>query len=182
MKKYDSCKKFTYFRFVIALALLLLAPLMAAAQSKTITGAVVDETNEPVIGAVVKVSETTLGTTTDIDGKYSIDLPEGRNQLEFSFLGYETQIVVVTDNRVVNIKLEPKAQLMTEVVVIGYGTQLKKDLTGTVSSVSSKDFNQGLIGSPEQLINGKVAGVQIMSNNGSPTSGSTIRILSLIHI
>lgn len=176
MKKYDSCKEFAHFRFVIALALLLLAPLMAAAQSRTITGTVVDETNEPVIGAVVKVSETTLGTTTDIDGKYSIDLPEGRNQLEFSFLGYETQIIVLTDNRIVNIKLEPKAQLMTEVVVIGYGTQLKKDLTGTVSSVSSKDFNQGLIGSPEQLINGKVAGVQIMSNSGSPTSGSTIRI------
>nr|WP_236263939.1 TonB-dependent receptor [Dysgonomonas sp. Marseille-P4677] len=153
-----------------------MAPLVVAAQSKTVTGTVIDETGEPIIGAVVKVSETTLGTTTDFDGRYSINLPEDKNQLEYSYLGYETQIVTVSSGKTFNITLQPKEQLMNEVIVIGYGTQQKKDLTGSITSVSSKDFNQGLINSPEQLINGKVAGVQIVSSSGSPTSGSTIRI------
>ena len=74
------------------------------------------------------------------------------------------------------IKLKPNAQVMEEVVVIGYGVQKKDDLTGSISTVGEKDFNQGLISSPEQLVNGKVAGVQIVNSGGSPTAGSTIRI------
>jgi iron complex outermembrane receptor protein len=102
-------------------------------------------------------------------------MPAGKNLLEFSFLGYESQLITVTSGTI-NVKLLPKSMTLTDVVVIGYGTQRKSDLTGSISSVGSKDFNEGLISSPEQLINGKVSGVQIMSNSGSPTSGSTIRI------
>ena len=74
------------------------------------------------------------------------------------------------------MQLQPDSQVLSDVVVIGYGTQRKSDLTGAVTNVSSEDFNTGLVSSPEQLINGKISGVQIMSNSGSPTSGSTIRV------
>lgn len=164
-------------RFLLCLSsLLLLFPVLANAQTKRITGIVTDERNEPIIGAVVRVPASTVGTTTDLDGQYSIDLPENANQIEFSFLGYEPQLIAVAGNNTINVKLEPKANVLSDVVVIGYGTQRRSDLTGAVSNISSKDFNEGLISSPEQLINGKVSGVQIMSNSGSPTSGSTIRV------
>lgn len=162
-------------RFPLLTLLFLCVPLLMNAQTRKITGTVTDETDEPIIGAVVKVPDTTLGITTDVDGQYSIDVPEDRNELEFSFLGYESQVVAITSD-VMNVKLVPKSMTLTDVVVIGYGTQRKSDLTGSISSVSSKDFNDGLISSPEQLINGKVSGVQIMSNSGSPSAGSTIRI------
>ncbi|WP_029902487.1 TonB-dependent receptor [Prevotella sp. 10(H)] len=148
---------------------------MANAQARKITGTVTDEADEPLIGVVVKVPETTIGITTDLDGQYAIEVPEGKNELEFSFLGYEPQLITITSG-IINVKMMPKSMTLTDVVVIGYGTQRKSDLTGSISSVSSKDFNEGLISSPEQLINGKVSGVQIMSNSGSPTGGSTIRI------
>lgn len=162
-------------RFPLLLLLLLIVPLFVRAQITSVTGIVTDETNEPIIGAVVKIPDTTLGVTTDIDGRYMIEIPTGKTELEFSFLGYEPQLISITGN-VINVKLLPKSMELTDVVVIGYGTQRKSDLTGSISSVSSKDFNEGLISSPEQLINGKVSGVQIMSNSGSPTGGSTIRI------
>ncbi|MDR0865145.1 MAG: TonB-dependent receptor [Candidatus Symbiothrix sp.] len=157
-------------------ALLWLLPWVANAQSKNVRGVVVDEKGEIIIGGVVQVLGTTLGTVTDLWGEYQIDLPEGQNQLEFSFLGYEKQIVTVGNKSVIDIQLQPDAQLINEIVVIGYGTQKKKDLTGSISVISDKDFNKGMVSSPEQLINGKVAGVQIMSNSGSPTAGSSIRI------
>ncbi|WP_291031316.1 MULTISPECIES: TonB-dependent receptor [Dysgonomonas] len=149
---------------------------MVAAQTKKVTGIITDETGEAITGALVKIPQTTLGTMTNVNGQYAIELPQGKNQLEFSFLGYEKQIIEVNSRDQINVRLQPTSFDIDEVVVIGYGTQKKGDLTGSISSVSSKDFNTGLISSPEQLINGKVSGVQIMSNSGSPTSGSTIRI------
>lgn len=141
-----------------------------------ITGIIIDENKEPLTGATILVSGTTIGTTAGIDGGFRLLLPTGKNEVQVSFIGYETQVVAVVDNRPLNIQLQPESMTLDNLVVIGYGTQRKGDLTGAVSSVSSKDFNIGLIGSPEQLINGKVSGVQIMSNSGSPTAGSTIRI------
>lgn len=170
MKK---CSKFV--QCSLLTLLFLLVPLFANAQTKQVAGVVTDETNEPIIGAIVRIPESSIGTTTDIDGRYSIDLPNEKTVLEFSFLGYETQQITITTNTL-NVKLVPKSMALADVVVIGYGTQRKSDLTGSVSSISSKDFNEGLISSPEQLINGKVSGVQIMSNSGSPTGGSSIRI------
>ena len=175
MNKCIYCKKFIQFRFV-AIVVLLLLPLMVAAQTQKVTGTITDETGEAITGALVKIPQTTLGTMTNVNGQYVIELPQGKNQLEYSFLGYETQIIEVNSRDQINVRLQPTSFDIDEVVVIGYGTQKKGDLTGSISSVSSKDFNTGLISSPEQLINGKVSGVQIMSNSGSPTSGSTIRI------
>ncbi|WP_280647679.1 MULTISPECIES: TonB-dependent receptor [unclassified Dysgonomonas] len=145
-------------------------------EGREITGTVIDEMKEPLIGVTIMVSGTSTGTTTDMDGNYSLTIPMGTTELQFSYVGYEMQRISIPTENVLNVQMKPDALSLKDVVVIGYGTQRKSDLTGSVSSVSSKDFNTGLISSPEQLINGKVSGVQIMSNSGSPTSGSTIRI------
>ncbi|MDR2955464.1 MAG: SusC/RagA family TonB-linked outer membrane protein, partial [Prevotella sp.] len=173
MEKY---KTFVKSRLWLCLFFLTVPLLVFAQQSRKVSGVVTDELNEPIIGVVVSVPGTTLGMTTDLDGRYSLDLPNDKNQIEFFFLGYESQQITITGSNVINVQLVPKDMALRDVVVIGYGTQRKGDLTGSISNVSSKDFNSGLISSPEQLINGKVSGVQIMSNSGSPTGGSTIRI------
>ena len=145
------------------------------AQSKVVSGTVTDETGAPMIGLTVIVTGTTNGATTDIDGKYRLDV-QGNETLTFSYLGYETLVVPIEGRSLIDVQLKPDTELLSDAVVIGYGTTAKKDLTGSVAAVGAKDFNNGLLSSPEQLINGKVAGVQIMSSSGSPTSGSTIRI------
>jgi iron complex outermembrane receptor protein len=173
MRNIKKHRRFWPYRWTIALCLL---PLLANAQAKNVQGVVVDEKRDPLTGCSVKVSGTTFGTVTDLNGKFEITLPEKSSQLEFSFLGYKPQTVSVENNSTITVHLLPDEMLINEVVVIGYGTQRKKDLTGSVAVVTDKDFNNGLISSPEQLINGKIAGLQVMSNSGSPTSGSSIRI------
>ena len=108
------------------------------AQTKTITGTVVDATNEPVIGASVVEAGTTNGTITDLDGKYSLEVPSNAI-LEFSYIGYVTQAVPVT-GRVMDIVLKEDSKNLDEVVVVGYGTQAKKDITGSVAVVDTKDL------------------------------------------
>lgn len=143
---------------------------------RKITGVVISETKEPMIGVSVYIPGTTNGTTTDINGKYSITLPANKTELVFSFVGYNSQTIKVGQNTTINVSLDPLVHALGDVVVIGYGVQKKKDLTGSVAVIGAKDFNTGVVSSPEQLINGKVAGVQITQSGGSPTSGSTIRI------
>jgi TonB-dependent starch-binding outer membrane protein SusC len=145
-------------------------------KERTVTGKITDENNQPMVGVSILVVESTIGTTTGNTGEYSVKVPEGKNKLRVSFIGYKTTTLEIPDNNVVNLQMNLAAQDLNEVVVIGYGTQRKGDLTGAVSNVSAKDFNKGTISSPEQLINGKISGVQIMSASGSPTAGSTIRI------
>lgn len=144
--------------------------------SRKISGMVIDEQKEPMIGVTVSVVGTTVGTTTDMDGRYTLTVPNGTSSISFSYVGYSSKNVPLSASNILDVQMKPSQQTLNDVVVIGYGTQKKGDLTGSVSNMSSKDFNGGLIASPEQLINGKVSGVQIMSNSGSPTSGSTIRI------
>lgn len=161
---------------MLALLMTTLLPLTAMAQdARIVTGTVIDEARQPLFGVTVLVPGTNTGTSTDIDGNFSIKLPAGAATLEFSYIGYRKQSLAVTGNTM-NVQMTPDTQVMDEVVVIGYGTQKKDDLTGSITAVGEKDFNEGLISSPEQLINGKVAGVQIVSAGGSPTAGSTIRI------
>lgn len=150
--------------------------LAQQANVRTVTGTITDETGEPMVGVSILVVETTTAAITDINGSFSVRVPEGKDQLRFSFIGYETVTVPIPAENVINYQMKPQARELDEIVVIGYGTTRKGDLTGSVSNVSTKDFNKGIINSPEQLINGKISGVQIMSNSGSPTAGSTIRI------
>lgn len=153
-----------------------LTPISVVAQNlKTISGSVTDETGEPLIGATVKVVGASQGTTTDMDGHFQLSLASTAKQLSISYLGYVTQTVPITDGEM-NIRLEQDTKSISEVVVIGYGVRKKDDLTGSVASVISKDFNKGMISSPEELVNGKIAGVQIVNNGGSPTAGATIRV------
>ncbi|MGN1237631.1 MAG: SusC/RagA family TonB-linked outer membrane protein [Muribaculaceae bacterium] len=160
---------------LLAIALL---PLQARAQgaTRTVSGTVLDETSEPLIGASVIAQGSTTGAATDFDGKFKITVSQNVKNLEITYVGYEKAVVAIPVSGNLEIKLKPNAQVMEEVVVIGYGVQKKDDLTGSISTVGEKDFNQGLISSPEQLVNGKVAGVQIVNSGGSPTAGSTIRI------
>lgn len=155
---------------------ILLIPVSAYAQiQRTVTGTVIDESGDPLIGATVKVVGEHIGVSTDLDGHYTLKIPATAKQLSFSYVGYENLVVDVTSD-VIDVTMTPDSEVLDEVVVIGYGVRKKEDLTGSVATVSEKDFNGGVISSPEELINGKIAGVQITSAGGSPNSGSTIRV------
>jgi iron complex outermembrane receptor protein len=157
--------------------LLALFPSVLLAQnSKTVTGKVLDEQGQTLIGATIMSVGTSQGTTTDYDGNFLLNVSDKVTQLTVSYVGYGTKTVNLTSTGKIVVRLTPDDNLMQETVVVGYGVQRKSDLTGAVSNVSSKDFNQGVITSPEQLINGKVSGVQIVNSGGSPSAGSTIRI------
>ncbi|GAB3930971.1 SusC/RagA family TonB-linked outer membrane protein [Mucilaginibacter myungsuensis] len=159
---------------------LLFTSAMVFAQTRSITGKVVDENNLSLPGATVAVSGTTLAASTDANGVFKITgVKPGTYTVTATFIGYNalTQQVTVGDaNATSNFNLVPSAKNLTEVVVIGYGTARKKDVTGSITTVSSKDFQTGTITTPEQLIAGKVAGVSITPNGGAPGAGSTIRV------
>lgn len=145
------------------------------AQTRTIKGEVTDAQNgEALIGATVMVEGEKGGTVTDFDGNFSLQVSSSAKKIKVSYIGYIDKVLSVSDN--MKVKLESDSKALADVVVIGYGTARKSDLTGSVATVKSKDFNKGLVSSPEQLINGKVSGVQIMSNSGSASAGSTIRV------
>jgi len=169
-----------YLKKYLLLSALLLIPYLVFAQTGSITGKVTDENKMPIPGATVTVVGSSLSTATGNNGEYTITgVKPGKYTVEAKFIGYITtqSIVMVSSGNVpVNFNLKPDSKGLNEVVVIGYGTARKKDLTGSVTTITSKDFNQGPITTPEQLIQGKVAGVQITSNGGAPGSGSTIRI------
>ncbi len=140
-----------------------------------VTGKVTDSKDgTPVQGVTVAVKGTQVGTQTAADGTYKLTAPLGA-RLVFSSVGFTTQEVTATSNSV-DIRFAAIGQQLNEVVVVGYGTARKKDLTGSMTAISSKDFLKGAITTPEQLILGKVAGVNITSNGGAPGAGSTIRI------
>ncbi|MFT7604783.1 MAG: hypothetical protein ACI8VT_002373, partial [Saprospiraceae bacterium] len=136
----------------------------------TITSADEDET---LIGVTVQLKGTSTGTATDISGNYEVSANLG-DTLIFSYTGYETLQAIINSNSL-NVKLNVASQLLNEIVVIGYGTTTIKDATGSVVSLSERDFNKGNIVTPENLLNGKVAGLTI-TTGGAPGSGSTIRI------
>ncbi len=148
----------------------------ALAQDKIVTGKVTDSKDgSAMVNVTVKVKGSKLATQTDAAGRFKIAVPSSGAGLLFSFVGYAEQELPVNGNTL-SVQLTSSSASLSEVIVIGYGTARKKDLTGSVSTISSKDFQQGAISTPEQLISGKVAGVSITSNGGAPGSGSVIRI------
>lgn len=149
---------------------------VAYAQEITVTGKVKDAADGSSIpGATVVVKNTTTGAVTDIDGKYTIKVQPGAI-LVFSYVGYQTQEVPVAGHQVIDISLEASVTSLNELVVIGYGTVKKQDATGSVSAIDRKDFNQGAIQSPQQLVIGKIAGVQVTTLGGAPGGDAIIRI------
>lgn len=168
-----SCRKLLQ---TIILPGLLLFSQLSFAQDRVITGKVTDSTGSGVAGVTVTAKGTRTVTQTATDGTFRITVTPSIDALIFSSVGFTTLQVPIIQGSPMNVTLSGVASSLNEVVVIGYGTRMKKDLTGSVTSVTSKDFNKGAITTPEQLISGKVAGVQIISNGGAPGSGSTIRI------
>ena len=162
-------------RGILLAALLLMGCLQLLAQTRTVKGEVTDAQNgEALIGATVTVEGEKGGTVTDFDGNFSLQVSSSAKKIKVSYIGYIDKILTISDN--MQVKLESDSKALADVVVIGYGTARKSDLTGSVATVKAKDFNKGLVSSPELLINGKVSGVQIMSNSGSASAGSTIRV------
>ena len=162
-------------RGIFLAALLLMGCLQLLAQTRTVKGEVTDAQNgEALIGATVTVEGEKGGTVTDFDGNFSLQVSSSAKKIKVSYIGYIDKVLAISDK--MQVKLESDSKALADVVVIGYGTARKSDLTGSVATVKAKDFNKGLVSSPEQLINGKVSGVQIMSNSGSASAGSTIRV------
>ncbi|MEJ2881882.1 TonB-dependent receptor [Pedobacter sp. GR22-6] len=168
------------FSIKLSLSLMLFLLTTAALQAQqpvTVTGtvkAVSDNLGIPGVSVVLK--GTKIGAVTGPDGGFSIKVPAGTGILQFSFVGYKTQEVNIPASHVLNISLVDDAAALSEVVVVGYGTTRKQDLTGSIAVVSAKDFQKGSITTPEQMLSGKVSGVSITSNSGQPGAGSTIRI------
>lgn len=150
------------------LAWCLLLPLAVMAQT-TITGTVVDATNEPLIGVTVQVAGQMGGTVTDFDGNYSIKVESDDVSLKFSYIGYKDQVIPVKGKTVINVTMKEDAEVLEEVVVVGYGTQKKESLTGAVTAIDSKAFEQkGGLSSPLQALQGQVAGVMITRSSSAP--------------
>lgn len=160
--------------FSVSIIFILIA--FAATAQSTITGRVTDASGAGVPGVTVSVKGTRNATQTASDGSYSISVPNNSSSLVFTSVGFARQEFSVNGRRSFDITLASTSAQLNEVVVIGYGTARKKDLTGAVTTVGAKDFQKGLISTPEQLIAGKVAGVSVISNSGQPGAGSTIRI------
>ncbi len=148
-----------------------------AQQTQTVTGTVLDETGEPMVGVSVMVKNTGTGTSTNIDGFYTINVPK-TGTLKFSYLSYRTIEIAVAGKTKIDVKMEEDLQMLDEVVVVGYGTQKKKDLTGSVTSVKADAFNKGSINAnPLQLVEGKVAGLTITRVNGNdPNAGLAVQL------
>ncbi|WP_426058935.1 SusC/RagA family TonB-linked outer membrane protein [Hymenobacter sp. B1770] len=156
-------------------------PSGAYAQTGSISGRVTDNKNEGIPGATVLIEGTSLGSSSNVDGTYSIqNVPAGPQTLVISFVGYNTVrrpvTVVAGQNTEVSAGLIENATQLSEAVVVGYGTQRRQDVTGSVATVDSREFVQGQVTNPEQLIQGKVAGVSITTAGGAPGTGSVIRI------
>ena len=160
------------------LLLLLFLPLTVLAQ-RSVSGTVIDgSTNQPLPGVNVIVKGTTVGSSTDFDGNFTLSRVSNGEVIEFSFIGFKTKTVSYNGQANIKVTLEEDTALLDEVVLVsvGYGTVRKKDATGAVTTVSAKDFNQGAVSTPEALLNGRVAGVVINSGGGAPGTGAQIRI------
>jgi TonB-linked SusC/RagA family outer membrane protein len=163
-------------RTMLAMIVICLVSTQAWSQTRTITGKLRSADDEgPLPGANVIEKGTTNGTVSDANGDFSISVKEDAI-LVISFVGYTTQEVPVANQRVVNISLQQDVSTLGEVVVVGYGQMEAKDVTGAVVAINAKDFNKGVMTSPQDLLVGKLAGVQITSASGAPGSNSTIRI------
>ncbi|WP_215225833.1 SusC/RagA family TonB-linked outer membrane protein [Echinicola shivajiensis] len=162
---------------VAVICLVLLGSQNLVAHAQTVSGTVTDiDSGEPLPFVNVLLKGSTRGTTTNIDGKYTININSKDDVLVFSFIGFEPKEYKVNNQSIIDVQLQGNTKQLDEVVVVGYGTQRKSDLTGSVGSVVRDDFNVGQVTNPEQLITGKVAGVQITPNGGAPGSGGRIRI------
>jgi len=161
---------------VLLLFLISTSAFQAFGQNIQIAGKVTDaSTGQTLPGVSILVKNTTVGTTTDLNGRYSVQAKIG-SKLVFSYIGYQAQSVVVGNQKTIDIAMKPVATGLSEVVVVGYGVQKKTDVTGATQTLTAKTFNPGVMISPAEMMQGRVAGVQVTSNSGEPGAASTVRI------
>jgi len=161
---------------LLFLSMVISAGVMAQNQGAVIKGTVTDDKGVTLPGATVAVRGTKVKTATDIDGKYSIQVPAGSKILTFSFIGMETQEVNIGNKTLINVSLQLSSTALSDVVVIGYGSQKKRDVNGAISSVSAKDIQDLPQPSVDQLLQGKAAGVTVTLNSGQPGSATSVHI------
>jgi TonB-dependent SusC/RagA subfamily outer membrane receptor len=163
-------------RLVTFILLCVLFTQTAFSQNKTITGKILDDKGAPVQGATVSVKGQKAATSTAADGTFRLAIPAGGTDIVVSSVGFTPQTLSIGTQETMNVSLVPSTLGLNEVVVVGYQAVRKKDVTGSVTSVTAKDFNQGAITSPDQLLQNKVAGLEIVNNNGAPGAGTTVKI------
>ena len=168
-------KKNRLIQFMVILLPLLFFALCSFAQTSLVKGSVTDEKNEPVPGVSVVIQGTTVGVVTDINGKYQINAG-AKATLSFSFVGYKTQAILVGNQKEINIQLLPSNLQVDEVVVVGYGSMKKSDISGSVASVRSESLKNLATSDAAAALQGKASGVQVLSNSGAPGQGATIRV------
>ena len=156
--------------------LLLIFPIILFAQSKAITGTVVDENKMPLPGASILVKGLNIGSSTDFDGNFSLNVPETADTLVISYIGYITKELVIGNKITFNIQLDIDTNTLDEIVVVGYGTQRKSDITGSVTSVKVDAIAVAQNRTVDALLQGRAAGVQVTQNAGSPGSGVSVKI------
>jgi TonB-dependent starch-binding outer membrane protein SusC len=166
-------------QLLLSLSLLLLSNSLLWAQSRTITGTVLDEAGDPLIRATVLVKNTTTGAFTDGEGKFELQVPGPEAVLVFRYIGYEAKEVVVGDQAVVDVKMTSANATTDEVVVVGYTAQKRSKITGAVSSISADEIAETPVLRVEQALQGRAAGIQVTQNSGSPGSGLSVRIRGL---
>ena len=150
------------------------------AQERSVSGTIIDlETNEPLPGVNVLAKGTTLGTVTDVEGNYRFTLDDNVNTLIFSSIGYLTEEVIIGTRSEIDLSLVPDIQSLSEVVVVGYGTQQRRDITSAISSIDAEEIGQLAIQGVDQAIQGRVAGVRVTQNSGEPGGGLSVRIRGL---
>ncbi|MBA4055637.1 MAG: hypothetical protein C0490_13060, partial [Marivirga sp.] len=142
----------------------------------TVSGKITEEDGTPLPGVNVLEKGTTVGTVTDSEGAYTLNVTSGESVLVFSFIGYLTEEVVVGNQATINIQLKSDAKTLSEVVVVGYGTQDKKDVTGAISSVKGSDFQNLPVSSTQQALQGRASGVTVIRSGGEPGNSGSIRI------
>ena len=160
-------------RFFLLWLVGMLLTVQAFAQEITVNGIVKDNLGEPVIGASVLIKDTTNGTITDFDGNFILKANQG-DIIVISFIGYKTQELPAATN--MNVVLQDDSQLLDDVVVIGYGQVKKEDATGSVTAMKPDKISKGITTSPQDMITGKIAGVNVVSTGGAPGAGATVRI------
>ncbi len=162
-------------RWMYTLAMFVLFTGTILAQ-RTISGNVSSNEGEPLIGATVQVKGTTIGTITDLEGNYTMSVPAGNDVLVVSYTGYQTQEVAIGASNVVDVILQIGVSQLSEVIVVGYGTQIKSTLTGNISKVGGEDIEALPVPSVEQALQGRSAGVFIEAGNGKPGGAVRVRV------
>ncbi|WP_226388697.1 SusC/RagA family TonB-linked outer membrane protein [Penaeicola halotolerans] len=160
---------------VMLLFMMMLSSVVAMAQVN-VTGQVIGSDGEPIPGVNIREKGTNNGATTDLDGQYRLNVKDGSSILVFTFIGFTTVEETVGNRSTINITLREDLELLEEVVVVGYGTQRKSDLTGSISSVKAEEITRIPTPSVEQALQGRVSGVNVTANSGAPGAGSTVRI------